>query len=427
MCGIVGLMGFGPTGLSMADYTIFQQMLYCNALRGMHGTGVFAVDAQGNMSRVRVGGPPAQLFSTGEYDSVVDFVKRRQIRFVVGHNRYATKGKKITEHSHPFRDGHIVLVHNGTLEDYKHLPDYKKYEVDSELLTHSIAVQGIDATIKDLEGAWTIVYWDGKDKTLNILRNDERPLYLAYNTTYKMYGFASEGPMLDWLFQRNYLFPQTVTEVPINTLLSFSLDNPEPKERELKGKPAPVKKDQAYFETMFVEHQDACSTGCGPMRNTNIVAPVKSPAGEWGRGKTGSAGQGTLLQLEDQRNKGKKNYSRRDGGNKQWIGVEHLHSFSKGAWVNAKIVDYDVLGESKDMFQIRCVVDGSPDVDFLCNVKGEATIDALVDAPLGLRGQIFSIMKSTQPPAVCPHKIYLHFPEPVYIVEPEIPQHALVK
>jgi hypothetical protein len=423
MCGIVGLMNYSARGGSAWTYKIFLNLLYADALRGMHGTGMFAVDLDGNMSRVKVGGPPNQLFNTKEFETMEKFVRSNEIRFLVGHNRFATKGKKTTAHAHPFRDGHITLVHNGTLENYRHLPDHSKYEVDSELLCHSIAVDGIDKTIQGLEGAWTIVYWDSKEKTLNFLRNEERPLAMAWHKGEKMFAFASEKEMLESIMTRNGYYAYEINEVPEDTLLSFSLDgkgeDTKPHLRELKGKPVKKVPYTALFD--FDNANDACDTSETASCDTNIVKPRLVPVvtsasgnGEWSRGKTGTV----RTHRTSKNDTGKVRMS--------WTSAEHLHDLSKGMWITAAVIDYDLIEGTTDMYQFTCIINEYPDIEFKCNVKGDKPAEILMEARYGIRGQIFQIMKSTQPPAVCPHRIYLNNPSPAYNEEPkEIPNHAL--
>src|SRR5687767_11363035 len=113
MCGIVGMLDWGGAAITQHKLGIFMQLLYADAVRGMHGTGIYAVDKEGTNMRLRIGGPPHRLVDTPEFDKFEKFVDHNYVRFLVGHNRFATKGQIKTEHSHPFRDGEVLLVHNG--------------------------------------------------------------------------------------------------------------------------------------------------------------------------------------------------------------------------------------------------------------------------------------------------------------------------
>lgn len=409
MCGIVGIMTYGEGGAKSWHYKVFRDLLYVDAARGMHGTGVFGVTRSGSIARVKVGGPPSQLLGTKEYDSMERFILQRQARFVTGHNRYATKGQKNTANAHPFVEGSITLVHNGTLENYNHLPDYKKYDVDSQLLAHAIDVDGIDKTIENLEGAWTLVYWNAKDKTLNILRNEERPLYMAFHEGEKFYAYASEREMLEWCLKRNFYSTAVIESVPIDTHLSFSLDEFKPKTRELKGKFVPKK--QQYL--MYEEAYDLSGGSCGETtctaetsRDVNEPPPVKvnQNKGEWGRGGTGQVGQVHLLQPPKKPKKQGVMYT----------SVKALHDLVVDKMIDVQVANYDkVDGPASDMYKFDCFSPDYPDVEFIVNIRGEKRADDFIEATYGLKGRIFQIMKSSRPPAELPHRVILHDPSPI--------------
>ncbi len=413
MCGIVGLISYAFRGMNAWQYKMFLNLLYSDALRGMHGTGLFAVDDEANTTRIKVGGPPNQLFGTEEFKETEKFLTHRDVKFLVGHNRYATKGQRITEHAHPFKDGHIILVHNGTLEKYRHLPDHEKFEVDSHLLTHAIAMDGVDKTIQSLEGAWTIVYWNAKDETMNFLRNSERPLFMAHHEKEKMFIFASEKEMLRWCLNRNGYYDFEVTEVPEDAHMSFPLNgksNEEWKVRSLRGKE--LKKKGGYIELPFSAAAEACDTaGVTAAKEDEIKTPVRallpSPAsstvsGDWGKGKTGRVRAGTGSSSS---NPPKKN---------QWIAVQHLHTISKDDFLTVQVIDYDLYDNTDDLYKFTCSMVTYPDIEFIVNIRGEDAAIACADAPGGIKAQVIGIMKSMQPPTVAPHRIYMNNPQPVY-------------
>src|SRR5574343_169279 len=62
------------------------------------------------------GGNACDFMATEEYRKVFGTsVLLSTLRAVIGHNRSATVGKSSTANSHPFQEGPITLVHNGTL------------------------------------------------------------------------------------------------------------------------------------------------------------------------------------------------------------------------------------------------------------------------------------------------------------------------
>src|SRR6516225_3870048 len=116
MCGIVGYVGSRPAvdillkGLKRLEY------------RGYDSAGVafFRDDrievqkSQGKLENV-------EKLLNGEAKLYQDATCG------IGHTRWATHGKPTTQNAHPHRTGHVVLVHNGIIENYM--------EIKRDLLT----------------------------------------------------------------------------------------------------------------------------------------------------------------------------------------------------------------------------------------------------------------------------------------------------
>ena len=239
MCGIVGIARLGVTDILEKDRDVFVQMLSAGVVRGHHGTGVFSVTKDGGAKLVKSAGPPYMLFVSEAFHKFWAEIMPARTRILVGHNRYATTGQKTTKHAHPFMKDKIVMVHNGSLDNSTSTPDFKKFEVDSEAMTHSIATIGLEATLAKTDGAYAIVYWDLKTQTLNMVRNHERPLHVFRDKMMGRVLFASEKEMLEWIVKRNF-YGGTGTsfdELPSNTLWSFKIGDPEPTETSMPLKP----------------------------------------------------------------------------------------------------------------------------------------------------------------------------------------------
>ncbi len=110
MCGIVGYVGQRPVidvllgGLKRLEY------------RGYDSAGVafFQDDlieirkSEGKLANV-------EKLMNGSRNSYPD------ARCGIGHTRWATHGKPTTQNAHPHRTGHVVLVHNGIIENYQEI------------------------------------------------------------------------------------------------------------------------------------------------------------------------------------------------------------------------------------------------------------------------------------------------------------------
>jgi len=191
VCGIVGVTG----NLFGKEVGAFNDMLTFNQVRGNHSTGVAGFThraSEGQMIK-RIG-PPCDLMDMKQYDSVVNTGKY----VLIGHGRHATMGGIKNSNAHPFSHGAITGVHNGSLRGSwrSNLKDSHKFDTDSEALIYSLATVGLEDTMAKLEGAWALVWYDSDDKTLNFIRNDERPLCYGVVDDGRCVFFASESMMI---------------------------------------------------------------------------------------------------------------------------------------------------------------------------------------------------------------------------------------
>lgn len=202
MCGIFGTIVKSKNGLWTPEEAFIQNLLVVGAVRGDHGTGTFWVPHTDptEVDYLKIAGNPYNLIHAKEWGDYWKEAKSKAKAFV-GHHRYATKGKHTTDNAHPFQHKHITMVHNGTihwgLTKYEKMPGV---EVDSHALTIAIAEEGLQV-LADMSGAFACVWHNAEDGTLNIAKNNERPLSLVRMENGN-YFFASEGPMLAWALNR---------------------------------------------------------------------------------------------------------------------------------------------------------------------------------------------------------------------------------
>lgn len=206
MCGLVGTAS--TLALTLAQKNIMKQLLYVDALRGAHSTGVYSVQTN-NLDDVLVkrdvDGP---MFVTSKlWDKATSLANAN---VMIGHNRYATKGKINSDNAHPFRCDDVVMVHNGTLQTFHGLKDSTKFDTDSETIAHNLASVGVDeaeTVISELHGAFALVWFDRRDRSLNFIRNGERDLYIGHDekkmAKSKVLWWASEKEMLHLCVNRN--------------------------------------------------------------------------------------------------------------------------------------------------------------------------------------------------------------------------------
>ncbi len=246
MCGIVGYITVpGKTGVN--DRSKFlRQALIIDTLRGDDSTGVFAVGHE-NLFEYKDCSPYWLKQVGGGHDFVdtkeywENFVDVEPYRCVVGHNRAATVGSVDADSAHPFQEGPITLVHNGTLTSTHGLPtslhQLKEVTVDSHAICHNLALHGVEEVVKELHGAFALVWHDARDDSINVVRNSQRPLHFALDKTGKTLYFMSEGEMLSLLDGRIKLGLSSIhypgEGVYLKWLKDTPLDQPITKELEL--------------------------------------------------------------------------------------------------------------------------------------------------------------------------------------------------
>jgi len=216
MCGIYGILE-KTSGFDDYSWSLLQQMATLTELRGKHSSGVFSVNKDKNTTNIlKVLGPSGNLMWERGWQKW--FHNSKHSPAVIGHGRYATVGKITLKNAHPFRDGTITMVHNGTLRDGVDIVK-AGVDVDSHALTKLIATKGIKEAFSQVEGAWAIVAHDSTTGYIHILRNAERDLH--YLETYLGYFIMSERDGLEYIAKRNRL---TGEIKPFETDLLYTFD-----------------------------------------------------------------------------------------------------------------------------------------------------------------------------------------------------------
>jgi hypothetical protein len=232
MCGVTGFITKGTVSqvgvTDRRDY--MRQTLIVDQLRGFHSTGVFYENngvskKPAGWAKECVNG--TDFVNSKNYQEIEN--KLRDVRYMVGHNRWATTGASDElANAHPFQEGPVTLVHNGTLDGDGGLitPQLQLgVDVDSHAVCHNLASHSAEEVISAMCGAFTLIWADARDGSLNFVRNSERPLVMNLPT--QDYGntayFGSERLMMEWIFKRNHI-PQTASkfvDLPTGEIWSF--------------------------------------------------------------------------------------------------------------------------------------------------------------------------------------------------------------
>lgn len=247
-------------------------MLVFDYFRGQDSTGLAAIKSSDNSVGIAKGAiNPIDLFDTKKFTSILNGA---QCHTFIGHNRAATKGKVNNTNAHPFYYGKIVGVHNGTLDqgswDALETALGEKFDVDSQALICALDRLGIDETIKMIRGAWSLVWYNTEDRTLNFLRNKERPMWYSFTKEGNRMIWASEYHMINSAVclateaQKYTLMEDdkghSFFSTEVDTLYTFDIDTiknasgerPKAKVRQVKGKePLVVSNSYSYNGTPF--------------------------------------------------------------------------------------------------------------------------------------------------------------------------------
>ena len=221
MCGIVGVITKRRVGMLRQDALAFKQLLFAGQIRGTDGTGIIYDIKEKTMFHKSPTDAYQFMGTNGFNGSIADSEKSG--RYIIGHNRAATKGSRVWEDTHPFHEQNIVLVHNGTLYDHKELADVS---VDSRAIAIHMSKEGVDKTIETLNGAFALVWVDTVKNSINLIRNDERPLAITETAT--CWIISSEASMGKWIAERNgYLEIKPAVHCKPGTLYTFDLNKQE--------------------------------------------------------------------------------------------------------------------------------------------------------------------------------------------------------
>ncbi|MEP1142222.1 MAG: glutamine--fructose-6-phosphate transaminase (isomerizing) [Henriciella sp.] len=170
MCGIIGILSQNGSAADRAMEAL-RRLEY----RGYDSAGI-ATLCDGKLDRRRAAGKLANLHSLLSETPIGGSVG-------IGHTRWATHGAANTQNAHPHVSGPVALVHNGIIENFRHLRQALETkghvfetETDTETIAHLIAselaggkdpVGAVKSALGELEGAFALgILFEGHDDLL---------------------------------------------------------------------------------------------------------------------------------------------------------------------------------------------------------------------------------------------------------------------
>lgn len=189
----------------------YKELLFVDQVRGSDATGSAIMTAKGSTDWIKSAGSPGHYYSLPDVEK---YFQRANSSFAwIGHNRAGTVGKNSNDNAHPFEHNNILGVHNGTIRNkFEITKDGHKFDVDSDAFFNGVMINGLKETVKKTEGAFSVVYFDAQDKSINFARNDQRPMQFlrcsekSSNVAIpdkEFIFFGSELGLLWWVCSRN--------------------------------------------------------------------------------------------------------------------------------------------------------------------------------------------------------------------------------
>lgn len=183
MCGIVG-------AVAQRDIAeILLEGLRRLEYRGYDSAGVAVVTAEGQVTRLRRVGKVAMLAEAAETTPLLGGTG-------IAHTRWATHGEPSEANAHPHISEHIIIVHNGIIENHEPLREQlieRGYrfasETDTEVVAHLVHWEQqqkggslrevVQRVIPQLRGAYGMVIMDSRDPSLLVAARSGSPLVIG--------------------------------------------------------------------------------------------------------------------------------------------------------------------------------------------------------------------------------------------------------
>ncbi|MDX7831873.1 glutamine--fructose-6-phosphate transaminase (isomerizing) [Aeromonas dhakensis] len=182
MCGIVGAVAQRDVAEILVEG--LRRLEY----RGYDSAGVAVFSASQPLQRVRRLGKVAELVKALDEQSVHGGTG-------IAHTRWATHGEPSERNAHPHVSEHIVVVHNGIIENHEELREELKAlgyvfssDTDTEVIAHLVhhelksapsLLAAMQVAVKQLRGAYGTVVMDSRDDSRVVVARSGSPLVIG--------------------------------------------------------------------------------------------------------------------------------------------------------------------------------------------------------------------------------------------------------
>ncbi|GGP57071.1 glutamine--fructose-6-phosphate transaminase (isomerizing) [Shewanella saliphila] len=235
MCGIVGAVAQRDVAEILVEG--LRRLEY----RGYDSAGV-AVINQGEISRTRRLGKVQELSSALDAAPLAGGTG-------IAHTRWATHGEPSERNAHPhLSENDIAVVHNGIIENHNKLREMLKglgyvfsSDTDTEVICHLVhhelkatanLLAAVQATVKQLEGAYGTVVIDRRDSERMVVARSGSPLVIGFGLGE---NFVASDQLALLPVTRSFAFLEEgdVAEITRREVSIFDIDG-NPVKREIK-------------------------------------------------------------------------------------------------------------------------------------------------------------------------------------------------
>ncbi|MBM4264387.1 MAG: glutamine--fructose-6-phosphate transaminase (isomerizing) [Deltaproteobacteria bacterium] len=224
MCGIVGYIGRQEAA------PLILESLRKLEYRGYDSAGIAVLnDGQVELRRTE-----------GKLKNLETLLHRQPMTgsIGIGHTRWATHGRPSETNAHPHRAGHVVVVHNGIIENYLELKAElsergTKFssETDSEIVAHLVGekvdkgmdfLEAVKKTLKQIRGSYALLFLNQRDPRRLIVAKNSTPIVVGWGEGETF--IASDIPaLLDYTRKVAFLEDGEVAEVGVNSFRLFDI------------------------------------------------------------------------------------------------------------------------------------------------------------------------------------------------------------
>ena len=183
MCGIVGVLGAHEAAPLLVE--ALKRLEY----RGYDSAGIATVGEDGHLERRRAVGKLVNLSDRLVHEPLLG-------KAGIGHTRWATHGAATETNAHPHEAGHVAVVHNGIIENFRALraelsadgatfDSETDTEVVAQLAAHHLARgagprEAVQATLARLEGAFALAFLFAGAPDMMIVARRGSPLAIGH-------------------------------------------------------------------------------------------------------------------------------------------------------------------------------------------------------------------------------------------------------